>query len=480
MMKNSILILCIAAFLSGCQKESSFQQGQARIIAPTNKNRELLRQRFEQRAAITASVMADPEISKSFARAVKAKLKWGRGNADEAISFEEIVQGIQPYLKEFAPAFTQRFTQVYQSGKYIRSGQYSPSTTNANTRSGISELLANHDNCQIYFPYSSCFTEAQLANPAVSYYPMADVITNTGFKSQPESDSTYALIVDEEYAKRQPLYIINDNLDANYAADLESIDAIDSLPQPPGYICNFLNYNTVSDSVHDGYTVSVTMPHYRMIDNIRTVFGGSNKITLKQYFAKPLNLNPNPSPALQPFDTSGRYIFIEKKILREEVGTWILGGQIVNDFWSVIQYENPLILYGKLGWFSDPTGSINASVGGGVRLDTLRNGAGVITGYQWVPSFNLGGTFNFTATIDDPWTILGTDYVTRRGLLANAVGDNFGLGTAQQQQSVYWQYNWFTGWVVPQIQNIQLDPNPYAVRQISDMFQYYLKIRICR
>jgi hypothetical protein len=96
------------------------------------------------------------------------------------------------------------------------------------------------------------------------------------------------------------------------------------------------------------------------------------------------------------------------------------------------------------------------------------------------PSFNLGATFNFTATIDDPWTILGTDYVTRRGLLANAVGDNFGLGTAQQQPNVNWQYNWFTGSIVPEISTVQLDPNPYAVRQISDMFQYYLKIRICR
>lgn len=97
---------------------------------------------------------------------------------------------------------------------------------------------------------------------------------------------------------------------------------------------------------------------------------------------------------------------------------------------------------------------LNVNVSAGLKLDTVRAGA-TITGYQWVPSFNAGVTASVNIDLGSPYEYRGSDYITRRGLLANCVGDNFGNGTLT-------------------VNNI-----PWTVRRISDVLQFAIQVKVC-
>ncbi len=72
-----------------------------------------------------------------------------------------------------------------------------------------------------------------------------------------------------------------------------------------------------------------------------------------------------------------------------------------------------------------------------------------------VDSFVLAEIPKRQLHVGSVYQLRGTDYITRRGLLANIVGDNFGNGT-------------YT------INNI-----PYSVRKISDVLEFAMVVREC-
>lgn len=421
-----------------------------------------LKLRMEQRAIITALVLQDDVIRRLFVTAVKNKVEADNQN-DEAITFDEIESPQVQYIMDFANAFKPAYKNILESENYFRSEKFVSLSHGEPSGRLISyefdPVFYYNDGAQIYFPYSEDLNDIAAGKTSVyvTYHPLEEVEQNEAFLGNSIEDKTNAttMIVDENYAMNNPVFVVNFN-----EAEAKQQQVQD--PPPPTYLCNFLTYNTFADVLDDRYVISVTMPKIKLLDNFRSWIGGTNRLTIYQCFAKPGNLNINPSPALDPITPDKRAVFTDFQIKRKNKGKWIDFGQIYNDDWRLIQYDNPFVAYYKAGWFSSPTGSTDVNVSGGVKLDTIHIDkvppyeADSIR-YQWIKSFNAGATANLHISMGNQYNFIGTDYVSRRGLFANCVGDNFGNGTATQAG----------------------ETTPWAVRKMSDKFLFYFKVREC-
>jgi hypothetical protein len=421
-----------------------------------------LRKRMEQRAIVTALVMRDNNILQLYVNAVKAKLAANDQN-DESITFDEISQGSKSYVIAFASAFKAAYKSVLNTGGYFRSssfanlpaGDFSGRIDVSNIPQG-DEVFYKNDGAQIYFPYSENFYNSDVTGVFVTYHPLEEVESNESFKLLSDNVSdVQTFTVDENYAETHPVLVINFNEEENPIVESPQD------PPPPPYICNFLDYNTFADVLDDRYVISASMPKVKLLKNFRTFIGGTNRITIRQFYAKPHNLGPNPTPTLDPITANDRVVVHNYIIRRKQKGKWVSFGLIYNDDWRLIQYDNPMYLWSKTGWFSNPTGSVDVKVQGGLRVDTVHvrdtTPVGWHIEYKWVKSFNAGASAAIHLDIEPKYRLEGSDYVTRRGLLANCVGDNFGNGTALDAGETV----------------------PYTVRKISDAMLYYFKVREC-
>lgn len=419
-----------------------------------------LKKRMEQRAIITAYVLKDAQLRTLYVQAVKAKLA-SNDQLDESITFDEIAEGTEKYVQDLAPYFRSAYLRVLQQGNYERADEFRKIQPGALSgrigTKGMTEqdaVFYYNDGAQIYFPYSERFDAGKMDGVAVTYHPLDEVESNEAFRVSGEKETIVEnFVVDETYVSTNPTLVINFNEE-----EAENNSAYD--PPPPNYRCNFLMYNTYSDVIDDRYVISVTMPRIKLLRNFRSFIGGANYITLYQCYAKPNNMEINPSPALDPITADKRVVCHEVKVRRNKVGQWIDFGQIFNDDWRMIQYENPVLLFVKRGWFLNPTGAVDLKIQGGVKLDTIRirrPGQADTFVYRWINSFNAGASANLHLDIGHKYQYIGSDYVTRRGMLANCIGDNFGNGTALDAG----------------------DNTPWTVRRLSDAVLYYFRIREC-
>lgn len=434
------------------------------------KNRaasEELRKRMEQRAIITATVFKDRKLLQLYVHAIKEKIAANDQN-DEAITFDEIAEANEKYVTEFAPAFKTAYLAVLKEGDYYRAstfgdpfGEYSGRLEKTNG-SKEDELFYKNDGAQIYFPYSGDFEEANVSDVAVTYHPLEEVEENEAFRVVGEKAGEVETIkVDEAFVQDHPTLVINFDED-ELAGKLDGGQGPQNPqdPVPPPIECNLLVHNTFSDVLDDRYVITVMMPKIKLLRNFHSFIGGANYITIYQCYANPGNMNINPTPTLDPITSTSRIVVHEFKIRRNKKAKWIDFNQIYNDDWRLIQYDNPMLLWVKRGWFANPTAAVDLSVGGGVKLDTIRihiPGHPDSLSYRWLSSFNLGATAKLHIDVGPKYQYLGSDYVTRRGLLANCVGDNFGNGTALDAG----------------------EQTPWSVRRLSDAMLYYFKVREC-
>jgi hypothetical protein len=409
-----------------------------------------LKLRMEQRAIISATVFRDNAILQSYVRTVQMKLKANDQN-DESISFDELATPQSDYIAAFAQQFKKAYLQVLEGKKYYNALHYAnlpagkPSgKINADFNSKDNDPFFFNDRAQIYFPYSENFSASAISSVYVTWYPLGEAESNTAYFVNDKLE-TNVLQLDENNAMKNPVLVINFDESSN-SPSLVSGNKIE-----PAFTCRFLNENIFADLLDDKYVITVTMPKIKLLRNFRTWLGGSNLITIYAFFAKPNNLNINPSPALDPVTADKRLVCVDYRIRRKYKDQWVSFGQIFNDDWRLIQYDNPFYAWYKSGWFVNPTGSIDVKVQGGLKLDQVNGG------YQWVPSFNSGATAAIHFDIEPKYQVIGSDYVSRRGLLANCVGNNFGNGTALDAG----------------------EDIPWAVRKIGDAFLYYLKVREC-
>lgn len=472
---NLLPAICFLLLLGSCQKEvyQLPEKPETPKLQLTQTQKDL-KDRLEQRALITATVMRDAQMVKLYAQAVKDKLKANKQN-DETITFEEILKEKPAYLKNFAENFKEKYSEIFYNHNYFRAYKFpTPTKPSGNNLTGTigDDLFTDADGTQIYFPYSENFTIADLDTVAITYDPLQDIENVDAYKEMNIPDSMEIFIANEEYAKEKPTFVLN--VDVDYTPG--GTQSPDSVPPPPGFACNFLTTNTFADMYNDNYVVSAHIPYLRLLKNFRTWVGGSNILTVQQWYVNPTLVPSNPSPTLPNMNENFRYVFNNLKVLRSEVGKWKQVNQIWNDDWRLVQYNNPMVAFAKKGWFYNANGDFTGQISAGLKLDTIRNASGTITGYRWIPSFNSNVSVSFNAHMGSQWDLLGTDYISRRGLLANCVGNNFSAGTATAAPRLAMLFNPLR---IETVYDVFLDPTAYSIRQLGDSYQYYFKVREC-
>jgi hypothetical protein len=90
------------------------------------------------------------------------------------------------------------------------------------------------------------------------------------------------------------------------------------------------------------------------------------------------------------------------------VGDWVDCNLIYNDDWKLEQYDNPMLIYSKQGWFYNSNGEANINVTAGLRIDTTRNNFGNIS-YLMVPTFNAGVSVGFKVVLGSQYEFRGSD-----------------------------------------------------------------------
>ncbi|MEO7984554.1 MAG: hypothetical protein ABI688_10775, partial [Bacteroidota bacterium] len=411
---------------------------------------------------LTATILKDKEILGLLVHAIRDKVKENEQN-DESITFDELATGQPKYAGQLAARFKSAYLALLKEGNYFLSTEFANlpgGEPSGRIKPGnmpvYDDVFFNNDAAQIYFPYSELFAAVDIAGFDVTYHPLKEVEENEAFKSLGgKQNSLETIIVNEDHAQKYPVLVINFDEEDN-----QSQLILD--PPPPAYLCNFLTYNTFSDVLDDRYVITATIPKIKILKNFRSFIGGANYITMYQCYAKPDNFNVNTSPALNPITADKRIVVTDFKIKRANKGKWVDFGQIFNDDWRLVQYDNPMILFSKQGWFYNPSGNLEVKVSGGVKLDTVhidktRPYEPDSIRYQWTSGFSAGASLTFNLRIGSQYQLIGSDYVSRRGLLASCVGDNFGTGTAGEAG----------------------ESTPWTVRKVSDAMLYYFKIREC-
>jgi hypothetical protein len=457
--KVCVVLASFVVFAISCKKEIATDgiRPQGNSLSSSDVG---LRSKLEQRALITAVVMKDNEMVKLYVQAVKAKITADKMN-EEAITFKEIYEEQPAYVSSFAKKFKEQFGQIYYAHHYFRANKFplplqpiSPTKSGSSSSTGqlYNELFSDNDGSQIYFPYSENFAEKEVMHPAITYFPLQEVEDVEAYQSVDKSeDSFITFTANEQYAKYNPTFVLNLNEIGIFKGALQDTTLI--RPINPSQ-CNRLNYNMRADLFDDHYVVSVFIPKVKLLKNFRTWLGGSNFLTMMQCYGKPNNIQVNVQPTLNPVSPFERYVCKDFMIRRKYVNEWVDFGSIYNDDWKLEQYDNPMVIFSKQGWFYNTNGNISINVSGGLRIDTVRNSTGIL-GYQWVPSFNAAGSATINFNLGNQYEYRGSDYVTRRGLLANIVGDNFGNGTLLYKNDTY------------------------TVRKISDCLQYAFIVNEC-
>lgn len=439
--KVSVVLVAIVLIASSCSKEvpSNPDLQPPNGLSPENM---AIKSKLEQRALITTAVMKDKEIVKLFAKAVKNKIAAGKMN-EEAITFKEILDEKPAYVSDFAKKFKEKFGEIYYAHNYFRANKFPipllpiPTTKNgASTANGqfYNNLFSDSDGTQIYFPYSENFDQIEIISPAITYYPLQEVEDVEAYQNDENEDgNVLTFIANELYAKNNPTFVLN----INEIGNMKSPFVDNMLSDPFNRLQNRRIVNNVlSDTLDDKYVISAYIPKVKLLKNFRTWLGGSNFFVMVQCYAKPNYLMVNPQPNLNPVGVNERYVCKDFNIRRKYVGNWVDFNLIYNDDWKLEQYDNPMLIYSKQGWFYNTNGEASLNVTAGLRIDSVRNNLGNIS-YQLVPTFNAGVSVGIKVVLGPQYEFRGSDYITRRGMLANIVDNNFGNGTLEYQNVNY-------------------------------------------
>lgn len=298
------------------------------------------------------------------------------------------------------------------------------------------DMFLTEEGTQIYFPYSENFPNVT-ETPAIAHDPGYDIdeaIAHIYSGNQPPRP----ILVNEDYAELHPLYVINlgplaDNGEmillgeafADYLPPIPNPPPPSNTPPPsPRTTCYSLTYNTRNDAVDDKYVVSNVIPKIKLTKNFRSFLGGGNYLRLYQVYAIPVNLSVDPYKGTLAVGTNpNREVHQTSKIKRKYKNKWRPFGQLWSGDWKMIQHDHAMAYAYQGGFASGGTGKIKYKIGAGIKYDAAKK--------KWVPSFDANVSLEGEISLKGKWFLAdGTDYISRRDMLAHLVNDNFGLGTA--------------------------------------------------
>jgi hypothetical protein len=461
--------IAICVIIVSCQKgiEKNYSNPSNNYLSINNK---ILLDKLRQTTYIVSEVFKDKKIRSEFGKAIRKKIL--KPNTEEAITLKELFNtATDAPFRDLAIKFSGKFLKIYSSGQYMNSHKFpKPSNNKILEKTTYSnnpydaDVLNFEDGRKIYFPYSENYNLDDINELTFSYTPLDQEDVNEGYKveindfgealQQLPCDTTsdggmycnfsyeYVDVVNDEYCWNSPTLIVNfkDNFE-----DITRTEGTDSLPPP--ITCKDLLYNTSSSSLHQDYIVKTTIPHWKLTDHYRGVFGGASIILLYRISTNLGALTQNPygyfNPSIDgPFLLLGERVVRRKDIRKEN---WQFGSMIIwDEDWDLHESEQKILLVSKQGFLSNPP-NLQVTAALTIGLDTSNQ-------------ISASGTLGLTANIDFHKIYKQRYYNTlpRNGIFSSIIGD-FGLGTAKSHG---------------------LDNYDFPIRP-ADAFQYYFKHNVC-
>jgi hypothetical protein len=251
-------------------------------------------------------------------------------------------------------------------------------------------------------------------------------------------------------------------------------------PPPPNTTYNGPLENNIPPFAHasitnDKYLLSATIPRIRIKQNVRPGFwNGDNEIYMYRGNARIAHPErENFSEAV--IDTSWQVH--HKKISRSSGrrGWWVDVGAAYSYQWREEQDNNYIAVTYLAHWLTFSDWELNFKASAGVIWDTTRipvtvtvtdpntGLSGTVTTFRqrgWVPSISARADVNGKITLDRRREkLMGEVNITRASFMANAIGNNFGLGICGNTGASLCERDW-------------------AIRSIGNNYEYFWRVNI--
>lgn len=446
-----------------------------------------------------------------------------KNGKNEAVSFTNILNSDGGVSNQFSEKFVNEFTQRLESGKFAFSNKVveelqkvrqfgkkaivvnQNEQLNNSSNWDLNYVTMAHIGSYIYFPYSENFEHFSYPTFYYTYDPLNPNALNTeifwennnqffsnwvsGNEEWAMANPTLVLLLDDDIAGNHlEHYLTSRCAQGNFLAYLCMTELFNSPPTtqstppptPPSATYNGPLQNNIAPFAHasitnDKYILSATIPKVRIKRNVRYGFwSGPNVLYMYRANAKIF------SPEVNSFfdaikDTSFTVIdklFISRKSGRN--GNWINVNATYTSKWGQEQKDNYIALTYRAHWLQVSPLAINFKASAGVSWDTTRIpitvnindpitglGAAVTTYRQrgWVPSFNASANVEGSITIKRNQRLMIGGHITRSSFMANAIGNNFGLGICNN-----------TG--------LSLCERDWAIRSIGTNFEFFWRVNI--
>jgi len=462
-----------------------------KVIAEQVKNR------LELITLISMDIFeSNSQLKNAALEAIKTNRKSGK---DERISFNDILQSNTPITTDFSKSFLREFASRLESGNfpYVKRVQNELEKVRVNgrldTRSlgtsgdfgdwNFDYITMSHIGSYIHFPYSEFFENA--SNPQLHYTfdPLNPQATQAEvFQKDGQNYNSDWVSGDEKYAMENAtwIFLLDDVIAGNHydnymkspcakgdflrelcANEILPPDQTQPLslpPPPPNATYNGPLENNIPPYAHasitnDKYLLSSSIPRLRIKRNVRPGFwNGSNRI--RMYRANARIAVPNRDNFSEAVLDTSLVVINEQKISRKngKNGSWVDENSVYTYQWKQEQYDHFIVMTYVAHWLYFDGADIDFDVNAGVEWNN--------TLQAWVPKFDAMVKIKGKIKIERRREkVMGEMNIPRASFMANAIGDNFGLGTCNN-----------TGASVCE--------RPWAVRSIGDNFEFFWRVNI--
>lgn len=439
-----------------------------------------------------------------------------KNDKGESISFSDILKSKAPITSNFTNAFLTEFGKRLETGNFpfvervtkelqlVREKGKQTVTVNRTTTDftewDFDYITMAHLGAYIHFPYSEEFETS--GDPLLHY--THDPLNPQTFETEVfwEEGQQYTSDVvsgNEEWAMQNAtfVFLLDDNIAGNHldryltspcaqgdflrslcSNELLPPARVDSVPPPPpppasynGPLQNNIAPFAHSTITNDKYLLSATIPRIRIKQNVRPGFwNGDNEIYMYRGNARIANPErENFSDAV--IDTSLQVH--HKKISRSSGrrGWWVDVGAAYTYQWRQEQDNNYIAVTYLAHWLTFTDWELNFKASAGVTWDTTRipitvtdpNTGLTVTTYRqrgWVPSFSAKADVNGKIKLDRRREkLMGEINITRASFMANAIGNNFGLGICGNTGASPCERDW-------------------AIRSIGNNYEFFWRVNI--
>lgn len=440
-----------------------------------------------------------------------------KSGKDEAIYFKDVIKPSTNILKQFSDGYLEAFANRIETGKFgfservglelKRVREKGKAKADPNQISLFSTdnwdfdyVLMGHIGSYIHFPYSELYEN--IANPDIyyAYDPLNPIANQTEVfwhdNNQPYSQWEYG---EETWAMEHAtwVFLLDDLIAGNhmdyfefspcangeflgYLCENELLTSrepeiqLDSVPPPPNPSYNGPLQNNIPPFAHstisnDKYLLSATIPRIRLKGNVRFGFwSGPNRISMYRGNARIANpYRQNFSEAI--LDTS-LPVFREISISRNSARNWNWNGcdAVYTNQWRQEQVDNHIVVTYVASWLYFAGADIDFQATAGVKWDTsmvqrtvIVNGQSITITTQkgWVPQFDASAKVSGKISIRKREKVLGEIPLSRASFMAQAIGNNFGLGTCANTGASQCEKDW-------------------SIRAINGSFEYFFRINI--